>query len=184
MAERPIPIAEPPIKIELKCLYSNFGKGYWGAYGELEEKFEKVVGLGDVPVRKGYLEREHRLTILAICEGNPVGFIRLDMLNQPPRMGWLYVEEEFRKKIATLESTPWLKNEENCRVWQHLIKAAWVIGRRAGYEKIESAFHDEAAPKRREWRNAQMPKWEEEVGLSEPRELLESIKLSQKLVRR
>jgi predicted Zn-dependent protease len=171
------------VKIELEILYGNIGKEYWKDYNLLEQKFEKVVDLGDVPAGKGYLEREHRVNVLALSEGKPVGFIRLD-LTQPPRMGWLYVEEEFRKKQATLENTPWLKNEEGYKVWQHLIKAAWVIGRRAGNEKVESVFHDEAAPKRREWRNSQMPKWEEEVGLSEPKELLESVKRKPELVKR
>jgi predicted Zn-dependent protease len=172
------------VKIELKLLHGDFGKAYWKDYRELEQKFEKVVDLGDVPAGKGYLEREHRVNILALSEGKPVGFIRLDMLNQPPRMGWLYVEEEFRKKPATLENTPWLKNEEGYKIWQHLIKAAWVIGRRAGNEKVESVFHDEAAPKRREWRNSQMPKWEEEVRLPEPKELLEVVKHKPELVKR
>ena len=123
MAEKSTP-AELPIKIELKYLYSDLGKEYWKDYNLLEQKFEKVVGLGDVPAGKGQLEKEQRLTILALCEGKPVGYIKLDMLNQPPRMGWLYVEEEFRKKLAVLESTPWLKNEEDYKIWQHLIKAA------------------------------------------------------------
>ncbi|NYZ75903.1 hypothetical protein H0N98_01465 [Candidatus Micrarchaeota archaeon] len=96
-------------------------------------------------------------------------------------MGWLYVEPEFRKKTAVLENTPWLKNEEGYKISQQLIKAAWVIGRRAGNEKIESAFHDEAAPKRREWRNTQMDRWETEVSLLEPRDLLESIRKRSKL---
>ena len=164
------------VKIELKLLHGEVGKEYWKDYRALEQKFEKVVGLGDVPPGKGQMEKEQRVTILALCEGKPIGYIRLDMLNQPLRMGWLYVEEEFRKNITLLENTPWLKNGEDYKIWQHLIKAAWVIGRRAGNEKIESAFHDEAAPKRREWRNAQMDKWEKEVGLSEPKELLESMK--------
>jgi hypothetical protein len=183
MAERPI--AEPPIKIELKLLHGEVGEEYWKDYNLLEQKFEKVVGLGDVPVGKGYMEREQRLVILALSDGKPTGFIRLD-LTQPPRMGWLYVEPEFRSKTTVLENTPWLKKEEGYKISQQLIKAAWVVGRRAGYEKIESAFHDEAAPKRREWRNAQMPEWEAEVSLREPRDLLESIKSRPKpeLVRR
>jgi len=164
------------VRIELKILYRDLGEEYWKGYRELEQKFEKVVGLGDVPAWKGHLEKEQRMVIPALCEAKPVGYIRLDLLNQPPRMGWLYVEEEFRKKIAVLENTPWLKNEESYKIWQYLIKAAWVIGRRVGNEKIESVFHDEAAPKRREWRNTQMDKWENEVGLFEPKELLESIK--------
>jgi len=168
---------EKPVKIELKCLYHNLGEEYLGAYRELEKKFERVAGLGDVPPGKGQLEKEQRVVILALCEAKPVGFIRLDMLGQPPRMGWLYVEEEFRKEIAVLGDTPWLKSEENYKVWQHLIKAAWILGRRAGNDKIESVFHDEAAPKRREWRNNQMPKWEVEVKeINEPRELLELLK--------
>jgi hypothetical protein len=179
MAEKSISIREMPIKIELKCLYGDLGKEYWKDYNLLEQKFEKSIpkfSFGDVPVGRGYLEREHRVNILALSEGKPVGFIRLDMLNQPPRMGWLYVEEEFRNRPVVLENTPWLKKEEGYKISQYLIKAAWVIGRRVGNEKIESVFHDEAAPKRREWRNTQMDKWEKEVGLFEPRELLESIK--------
>lgn len=168
---------EMPVRIELKYLHGNLGEEYWKDYRELEKKFEKVVGLGDVPTGKGHLEREQRVNILALCEGKPVGYIQLDMLNQPPRMGWLYVEEGFRKKIAVLENTPWLKNEESYKIWQYLIKAAWVIGRRVGNEKIESVFHDEAAPKRREWRNSQMDKWEAEVKeMNEPRKLLDLLK--------
>jgi len=168
------------IKIELKYLHGELGKEYWRDYNMLEKKFENVVGLGDVPAGKGYLERVQRVNILALCEGKPIGFIRLD-LTQLPRMGWLYVEPEFRSKTAVLENTPWLKNEEGYKISQQLIKAAWVIGRRAGNEKIESAFHDEAAPKRREWRNTQMDRWETEVSLLEPRDLLESIRKRSKL---
>jgi hypothetical protein len=171
---------EKPVKIELKFLHGEVGTEYWKDYNLLEQKFEKGVGIGDVPAGKGHLEREHRLIILALSEGKPVGFIRLD-LTQPPRMGWLYVEQELRGKMAVLENTPWLKNEEGCKISQQLIKAAWVVGRRAGYEKI--ACHDEAAPKRREWRNTQMPKWEAEVNLHEPRDLLESIKNRPKIER-
>lgn len=171
------------VKIEIKLLHGEVGREYWKDYGELEKKFEKVVGLGDVPAGKGEMEREQRLVVLALCEGKPVGYIRLDMLSQPPHMGWLYVEPEFRGKTAALENTPWLRNEENYNTWQYLIKAAWVNGRRAGYEKIESAFHDEAAPKRREWRNSQMEKWEAEVSLREPKELLESLERKERVKR-
>lgn len=181
MEEKPIPAEQ--VKIELKYLYGELGKEYWSHYNKLEPKFNREVGIGNVISGKGFLEREHRATLLALSDGKPVGFIRLDLLSQPPRIGWLYVDEEFRKKAAVLENTPWLKSEEGYLVKQHLVKAAWVIGRRLGYKEIGSVIHGEVGQKSREWRLEQMPKWEAEVreNLQEPRELLNLLKGREKV---
>ncbi len=174
-----------PVKIELKILYGDLGKEYWKDYNPLERKFEESVGAGDVISGRGYLERKSRVNIVALSEGKPAGIIRLDLLNQPPRIGWLYVEPEFRNKVAAVVNTPWLKSEEEYKVRQHLVKAAWITGRRAGFEEIGSVIHEEAGQKSREWRLTQMPKWEREVvELHEPRELLELIRRKQELVKR
>jgi hypothetical protein len=173
------------VRIELKILHKDLGKEYWNHYNQLEQGFEKSVGAGDVMPSRGYLERESRVNIIALCDGKPVGSIRLDLLNHPPSIGWLYVEPEFRDRVSVVENTPWLKSEEGYKVRQHLVKAAWIIGRRAGYEEIGSVIHGEAGQKSREWRLTQMPKWEKEVGeMNEPRELLELMKGKPERVRR
>jgi hypothetical protein len=53
----------------------------------------------------------------------------LDLRSQPPLIGDIYVEPKFRDQVAVLENIHWLKNEEGYEVWQHLDKAAYVIGK-------------------------------------------------------
>jgi len=175
-----------PVRIELKYLHGDLGKEYWKDYGALDQKFRQSIGAdpGDLTIGREHLERGWRVNVLALCNGEPAGFIRLDLRSQPPFIGDLYIEPKFRGREAVLENTTWLKSEGGYKVWQHLDKAAWVIGRRAGYDDIGAYIHAEAGQKASDWRKTQMPKWEAEVGLSEPRELLDSIKRKPELVRR
>jgi hypothetical protein len=165
----------------------DLGKEYWKDYGVLDQKFRQSLGVdpGDLAIGREHLKRGLRVNILAFCNNEPAGFIRLDLRSQPHKIGDLYTEPKFRGREVVLENTPWLKSEEGYRVWQYLDKAVWVIGRRAGYGEIGSYVHAEAGQKASDWRKIQMPKWEKEVGeMDEPRQLLELIRGKPELVRR
>lgn len=154
-----------PIKIELKILYRNLGQEYWPDYEMLDQKFRRSIGkdFGDLKKAKEQLESGMRLNILAYCKGEPVGLLRLYMRSQPPVIGDLYVEENFRHKEAVLENTPWLKKETDYEVKHYLAKAAFVVARRAGYKEVESYIHNVAGDRAAKWRSNQMAKWESEL---------------------
>jgi hypothetical protein len=168
-----------PIKIELKILYRNFGQEYWSDYENINQKFRKSIGAdsGDLKKAKEQLETGILFNILAYCKGEPIGLVRLDMRSQPPVIGDLYVEEKFRHKEAVLENTPWLKNGTDYEVKHYLVKAAFVVARRALFKEVKSYPHNVAGERVADWRRKQQAKWESEImEIYEPREILDSIK--------
>ncbi|MBZ9578212.1 GNAT family N-acetyltransferase [Patescibacteria group bacterium] len=165
-------------KISLKILHRNLGKKYLSEYKILDQKFRESVEAdrGDLAIGEEQLRLGLRVNILVYCKGEPVGFVRLDLRSQPPLIGDLYVEPKFRGKEVVLDQTPWLENESGYKIWQYLIKAAFIIARRAGYKEVGSYIHNESGERLRRWRLIQMPKWELEVGkVDKPSKLLNLI---------
>jgi GNAT superfamily N-acetyltransferase len=154
--------------IEIRALHREFGKEFRQAYEELNQKLDA----------SDTFNPDVHVGVLAISRDRPVGCARLDLGSCPPQIGWLYVEPEFRgREIAiTIRNTPWLGAEPGYNVRQYMIKAEYLIGRRAGNVEIGSYFHNERARKFREWRDSQSPRWEVEVALLEPHELIEMIR--------
>jgi hypothetical protein len=154
-------------EISLKILHRNLGRKYLQDYEILNQRFRESIKAdrGDFAVAKKLLRLGLQVNILAYCNGEPAGFIRLDLRSQQPLIGDLYVEPKFRREevILNLKQTPWLDKEAGYKIWQYLIKAAFIIARRAGYEEVESYVHTESGKNARDWRRTQMPKWEPEV---------------------
>ena len=166
-----------PIGIELKYLYRDLGEGFWPYYEILDQKFRESIGAdhGNLAVGKQQLKYELRVNILALCNNEPTGFIRLDLRNQPPLIGDLYVDPVFRGKEIVLEKTPWLKKEKY--LWQTLVKAAYILARRAGYKEVGSYIHTKKGKQVKVWRITQISEWELEVNeMNEPQELLDLLK--------
>ena len=87
------------------------------------------------------------------------------------------VKEDALEVILNLKQTPWLDKEAGYRIWQYLIKAAFIIARRAGYEEVGSYVHSKSGERARQWRLTQIPKWELEIRkTNEPSKLLDLIK--------
>jgi GNAT superfamily N-acetyltransferase len=154
------------VDIEIRALHREFGNEFRQAYEELNGKLD-ASDTFDPTVHMG---------ILAISHDRPVGCARLDLGSRPPQIGWLYVEPDFRRQKIALTNTPWLCAEPDYNVWQYAIKAAYLIARRAGCPEVGSYFHNDRARKFREWRDSQSPRWEVEVALLEPNELIELIR--------
>lgn len=166
-------------RISLKILHRDLGKSFLSDYKILDEKFRESIGVdqGDLTIGERQLKLGLRVNILAYCQGKPVGLARLDLRSRPPLIGDLYIKPEFRSEVAALEQTPWLNNENGYKIWQYLIKAAYIIARRAGYKEVGSYTHNKSGERLRRWRRIQMPKWESEVGrMNKPTRLLSLIR--------
>jgi len=169
-------MAESRIKIQLKILHQNLGAEHWEDYKKINQNFRKEIGAAsaDYKLARDYIDRGLQVIILAFCGTEPAGFIRLDLRSQPPVIGDVYVEPKFRGEMA-VENAPWLKNEESYKVWQHLDKAAHVIGKRLAHTDPESYVHTEVGQRIRDWRMSEKNKWESEVNVREPKELFDLL---------
>lgn len=166
-------------RISLRVIHRGLGQEFLSDYKILDQEFRESIGVdrGDLTTGERQLRLGARVNILAYTKSKPVGFIRLDLRSQPPLIGDLYIRPEFRGQEVVLERTSWLTKEKGYKIWQYLVKAAYLVGRRAGHEQVGSYIHSESGKRARHWRLIQMPKWESEVGkVNKPTKLLSLIR--------
>ncbi len=166
-------------QVQLQVLCRDLGNEYWKDYETLDQKFRAAVKIdkGDLFVGRQQLDKGLRVLILAYSAERPAGFVRLDLQTENPLIGDLYVEPEFQSEAVSLDRTPWLNNEANYRLWHFLVKAAYIVARRAGYQNIESYLRGPSCNRRRSWRDSQTKNWDAEAdSKKEPNALLDLIK--------
>lgn len=149
----------------LTILHRQFGWQYWPEYATLDQHFRETLGLGpgNLSVAQNHVEHGQRFIVLAHCSGQAAGFQRLDLHDDQTLIGAQYVAPPYRGKTAVLVNVPWLQAETDYKLWHYLVKAAYIISRRAGYQEVGSYFHNVTGERSRRWRLTQKPRWDAEA---------------------